>query len=75
MIECQGNAILLADATGGLVRHVITTGEQLFTEPGVIYRLDAPVSAISFDENLLEGHVGTTLNTFQYVSFVGEGIQ
>ena len=69
LIECRGNGILLADTSGNLVRHSIIEGQPLFTEPGIIINLESPVSAISFDENLLEGHVGTSNNLFNYVSF------
>lgn len=69
LIECRGRAIILADASGNLVRHTITDGEPLFTEPGIILTLEGPVTAISFDENLEEGRVGTGNNTLSYVNW------
>jgi len=69
LIECKGEAILLADSAGNIVRHTINEDEPLFTEPGVIITLDGPISAISFDENLEEGHIGTSNNNFEYISF------
>jgi hypothetical protein len=69
LIESRGNAIILADDAGNMVRHSINDGQPLFTEPGIILSLDAPVSAISFDENLEIGQVGTVNNRLSFVNW------
>lgn len=69
LIESRGNGIILADDAGNMVRHSINADQPLFTEPGIILSLDAPVSAISFDENLEVGQVGTVNNRLSFVNW------
>ena len=71
LIECRRNGILLADTAGNLIRHSIKETIPLFKEPGDIINFEAPISAVSFDENLIEGHVGTSNNLFNFISFAG----
>lgn len=69
LIECRGSGIILADDACNLVRHTITEGHQLFKEPGVVLRLDGPISAVSFDDYLEQGLIGTCNNTLSYVNW------
>ena len=68
LIEWKASAVILADDLGNIVRNSIKPGEGLFTEPGIILSLDGPVSGISFDDNLEEGHIGTA-NTLSHVNW------
>jgi hypothetical protein len=69
LIECREKAIILVDDAASIVRHQIIEGAPLFTEPGIILNLDGPITAISFDEELNEGQIGTCNNTLSYVDW------
>lgn len=69
LIECRGSGVIIADDKGNLVRHAVCEGVPLFTETGIILSLEGPVSAISFDDDLEEGKVGTNNDSICYVNW------